>query len=78
MKRTVPRYAATLAVLLVATSCTLGPEPKRPITAADGVEAYAHAGAETEADLPDAQPKPVMRRWPAKFCMILRPHQVPM
>jgi len=39
--------AVTIAALLVASACTLGPDPRRPATAADGVAEYVHASPES-------------------------------
>ncbi len=38
--------AVTLAALLIAGACTLGPDPRRPVTVASGVAAYVHAPPE--------------------------------
>jgi len=43
--------AATMALAAALTAgCTLGPNPERPVTAADEAETYAHATAETPPD----------------------------
>ncbi|MCP4663511.1 MAG: efflux transporter outer membrane subunit [bacterium] len=39
--------AVTIASLLVAGACTLGPDSRRPATVADGVAAYVHAPPES-------------------------------
>ena len=40
--------AGAVAVLIVAAGCTLGPDPERPLTAAEVSESFAHASrAET-------------------------------
>ncbi len=46
----------SLATLIVAAGCTLGPEPERPTTAADVSESYVHASEAEQAPLPEVAP----------------------
>jgi multidrug efflux system outer membrane protein len=46
------RRAGASAVLVLAAACTLGPEPERPMTAADGAERFVHASEASAAPLP--------------------------
>ena len=45
-----------LAALVVASGCTLGPEPERPTTAADLSETYVHAADAEATELPEVTP----------------------
>ena len=50
-------HAKTLLVALIFTvGCTLGPEPERPVTAADVSDTYVYATAQEDAELPDVSP----------------------
>jgi multidrug efflux system outer membrane protein len=44
------------AVLILAAGCTVGPEPERPVTAADVSETYVHASEEDRPELPEVSP----------------------
>jgi len=45
-----------LAALVFTGGCTLGPEPERPVTAADVSDTYAHATGQEAAELPEVSP----------------------
>ena len=45
-----------LAALIFTGGCTLGPEPERPVTAADVSDTYVHAAAQEAAELPEVSP----------------------
>jgi len=47
---------ALIAGLVAVGGCTLGPEPERPVTAADVSDTYAHAAAQDATELPDVSP----------------------
>jgi multidrug efflux system outer membrane protein len=49
-----PAVAASLLIGL--TACTLGPEPERPVTAADIGDAYVHSADDAPAELPEISP----------------------
>ncbi|MEM9594967.1 MAG: efflux transporter outer membrane subunit [Acidobacteriota bacterium] len=54
LRRRTAILASTLALLAVASGCTLGPEPQRPRTPADGADAFVHASP-TAAESPDPE-----------------------
>ena len=43
------------ALVLLMAGCTLGPEPERPVTAADAAESYVHGGSDFLGDRPDRE-----------------------
>ena len=45
-----------LVAVLGVTGCTMGPEPERPVTAADVGESYVHAGEDPAVELPEVSP----------------------
>ncbi|MEE4270508.1 MAG: efflux transporter outer membrane subunit [Thermoanaerobaculales bacterium] len=47
---------AVTALVIGATACTLGPEPERPVTAADVGEGYVHALEDAVLELPEVSP----------------------
>ncbi len=55
-----PRHMAWVLALSGAAGCTLGPEPERPVTAADASKTYVHAPSEVSHSVTD-----VATRWPA-------------
>ena len=51
------RIAGVLLVALIfAAGCTLGPEPERPVTAADVSDTYVHATDQEVVELPEVSP----------------------
>jgi len=48
--------AVLLATLTLVGGCTLGPEPERPVTAADVSDTYVHATVQEAAELPEVSP----------------------
>jgi len=45
-----------LATLIFAAGCTMGPEPERPVTAADVSDTYVHAADQEVVKLPEVSP----------------------
>ncbi len=45
-----------LAALIFTVGCTLGPEPERPVTAADVSDTYVHATSQEAVELPEVSP----------------------
>jgi multidrug efflux system outer membrane protein len=44
------------ALLVLLSGCTLGPEPERPVTAADASDTFVHAAADQPVELPEVSP----------------------
>ncbi len=45
-----------LAALVFTAGCTMGPEPERPVTAADVSDTYVHAAGQEAVELPEVSP----------------------
>ena len=56
MNRLQGLVALPVVVVLGLTGCTMGPEPERPVTAADVGEDYVHAAEGAELELPEVSP----------------------